>query len=126
MFPRLHSSSDYQNVSRQAEQDNSRHCIVNMRRECHTNSFIAESDRNYSTCSGFGNQFFPRAESIWSRHYPHYLLMNLYRETNRDSLALKEAAYLLEQPPKVQSQAIEDMKLEAASYIHYLDSYCDD
>ena len=61
-----------------------------------------------------------------SRHYPHYLLMNLYRETNRDSLALKEAAYLLEQPPKVQSQAIEDMKLEAASYIHYLDSYCDD
>ncbi|GFI05890.1 hypothetical protein IMSAGC006_00619 [Muribaculaceae bacterium] len=52
--------------------------------------------------------------------------MNLYRETNRDSLALKEAAYLLEQPPKVQSQAIEDMKLEAASYIHYLDSYCDD
>ncbi len=61
-----------------------------------------------------------------SRHYPHYLLMKLYISTRQDSLALKEAIYLLEQPPKVYSKAIEDMRYQAACYIHQHNKQCNE
>jgi hypothetical protein len=53
-----------------------------------------------------------------SRHYPHYLLMRLYVKNNLDSLAAIQAHYLLTTSPKVESKAIEEMRLEAANYLH--------
>lgn len=53
-----------------------------------------------------------------SRHYPHYLLMKLYRETGQDSLAQQEAICILVKEPKVLTKAIEEMRYEAALYLH--------
>lgn len=53
-----------------------------------------------------------------ARHYPHYLLMKLYLEQGQIELAKKEAKILLEKKPKVLTKAIEEMRYEAASFIH--------
>lgn len=53
-----------------------------------------------------------------SRHYPHYLLMNLHLQTGDTAKAISEARILLSKTPKVLSPAIEDMRFRAASLIH--------
>lgn len=50
--------------------------------------------------------------------YPHYLLMKFYEAGNQSSLAKNEACLLLLMRPKIESDAIEQMRYSAARYLY--------
>ena len=55
-----------------------------------------------------------------NRIYPYYLLMKLYAESGNSEKALEAATIVLTKEPKVQSQAISEMREEAMKIINYL------
>ena len=63
------------------------------------------------------NMYIRASQIVPNRHYPLYLLMKLYQETEQIEKAKTMAHSLLNKPVKVQSTAIHEMQLEAKQLI---------
>ena len=71
---------------------------------------------NYKKMGDYENaekMYFRASQIVPSRHYPLYLLMNMYKESEQIEKAKNMATILLEKPVKVPSKAITEIQEEA-------------